>query len=338
MELCKKNRYYNLDVYKFVATIVIALIHFGHTNIVSPNMQIFVEYFFMVSGAFLAKSWMEKNDSPCRYALKRYLALMPLYFLFMCCYFILIFLKGVYKNDLSEFLYWGRHSVLSFLGLQVLGIKDYGHNFGATWFLSVLIVAGVIVYTLCYRVRTKREMALIIMAIVGYTYIFLNNGKVYCAWDSTHGILSNLDFIRGGADLCLGASIYILAINKTRIECASLIELLLFCSAFFISRFTEMTWVVLFMFAGSLYFGLRNSMFDNSFYKNKVIGKLTTLGYPIYLFHPLFVDFGIIQVIPIGNAVKVIIFLVLTFLAALGARKIVGLFSNLKKNLNISVK
>lgn len=60
METYEKNRFYNLDMYKCVATIVIALIHFGHTNIVSQNMQIFVEYFFMVSGVFWQKTGWRK--------------------------------------------------------------------------------------------------------------------------------------------------------------------------------------------------------------------------------------------------------------------------------------
>lgn len=272
---------------------------------------------------------MEKNDPPYKYILKRYLALMPLYLLFVCCYFILIFLKGLIKNDLSEFFYWIRHSALSFLGLQVLGINDYGHNFGATWFLSVLIVATAIIYTLCYIARTKSVTVLIIISMVGYSYIFLNNGKVYCAWDSTYGIISNMDFIRGLADICLGASLYILAIKKAKTDYASLIELLLFCSAFFISRFTEMTWTVLLLLSCSLYFGLRNPMCNNLFYKNKIIELLTLLGYPIYLFHPLLVDFGFIQAVPTTNTIKVIIFLILTFLIALSSRKVVKIFCKL---------
>ena len=137
------REFLNFNFYKIIATLYIALLHFGFWGVFTgnANMQIWVEYFYIIAGILLAKSYCEKGKEPLDYILNRLKRLLPGNVLFLLLYFILMAF-----HNYEDFLYCIKYVPLSVFGLQVFGIGEFGRCFGPTWYVSVLILCSFIIY------------------------------------------------------------------------------------------------------------------------------------------------------------------------------------------------
>lgn len=313
--------YYNFNFYKVIATFYIALLHFGVFGYFTgnSNMQIFVEYFFIVSGIMLAKSYDEKKRKPLTFIINRYKCLIPAYMLFTCFYFVLMYIKEV-----EEFAYWIKKAFLSFFCLQVLGIGDYGHNFGAVWYVSVLLICSFVLYTIVFVYEEKAKYIVGILCFLGLSYMYVYNGEIVAGWNSAYGIFSNRDVIRGFCDMSIGIILWNTLNEEREYKYAHIWEFVFFALATIFALFFYNLWIPFVMIIVSCYFGLRNRK-KCWCYENKVILFLNSIAYLIYLNHPLFVDYQLCNFVE-SRIMKVVIYILFIIIFAFLSNQLLRVF------------
>lgn len=295
-------------------------------------MAICAEFFFIVSGVLLALT-VEKNkyNNPINYIIHRYQRLWPQYIIYLPIYLTCIWISaGQIYREVSTLL-------LPILGLQILGIGDYAHNYGAVWYISVLIVCSYILFTLL-KYCNKLFIFLIGPALTffGYLYIFIENGSVFTGWDAARSVFSNLDFIRGFAGISLGIIIFYVAIfikENLKYELKSnLFEVGLYIAAIALAITKKSSWICLFLMAGVVFVSLLGCH-SNRFFSNRFVKGMEKISYSIYLNHALFVDFPNIFYIGITNRIArfIVFLLAVTIYSAIFSWIVSRLWENMKK-------
>lgn len=192
-----------LDFYRIIFTLIICLHHFQgtlDTKIISTG-YIGVEFFFILSGFFLYKSFKKNNNETAfQYTVKRIKRLYPEYILaFILCFILQMAQSGKEKSVDCIF-----QAISEITLMQNIGIFRGGFNY-PLWYLSVLIFAGYIVYELLKK--DKETFIKIISPItIVFTFSLLNFlGKGLENWDTVYGIY--LPLLRGFSDICIGVLI-----------------------------------------------------------------------------------------------------------------------------------
>lgn len=192
-----------LDFYRIIFTLIICLHHFQgtlDTKIISTG-YIGVEFFFILSGFFLYKSFKKNNNETAfQYTVKRIKRLYPEYILaFILCFILQMAQSG--KEKSVDFIF---QAISEITLMQNIGIFRGGFNY-PLWYLSVLIFAGYIVYELLKKDKETFSKIISPIAIV-FTFSLLNSmGKGLENWDTVYGIY--LPLLRGFSDICIGVLI-----------------------------------------------------------------------------------------------------------------------------------
>lgn len=144
-----------IDIYRLLFTIGICLMHFETAYFYSEN-RIFegcylgVEFFFVLSGYLLAKTFESKKYKNAEiYTLTRIKELMPYHICIIICFYIWYIWQMVLSTNGGEgiFLEVIRKGISFFYEVIFLHMfLPSGMVNGPTWYLSVLLVIGYAYY------------------------------------------------------------------------------------------------------------------------------------------------------------------------------------------------
>ena len=205
----------SIDGIRGVASIIIALFHFGQ---VYPIGDFFscgylpVELFFILSGFFLLGSMEQKiHINPLKDAWKRVKRLYPVYFIGTMS-LVLLYSFQWFGGDIASWLVSNPNYKVGLLAeltlLQATGISGFTYINYPAWYVSALILVT-IVLIFAYRFCNKRLFKLLIWtsAIIAYPILIFTN-----SYSISGGYLSNshvsVCILRSVAGLSLGAILY----------------------------------------------------------------------------------------------------------------------------------
>lgn len=301
MSFVRKARYIGeFDLWKLLFAFLIASLHSGYlpTNTENAYFQggsIGVEFFFLVSGFFLAKSSLHCNeysslpDETWHYVVRKFKGLYP-YMLFGFC-ISLIAKTLFYRQDLIQFIKNCANGTIELLFLKSAGIGDTFFN-TPTWYLSALFLSIMIAYPLLRKYKHTFSLIFapaIALFILGYLFQTYGNFRSPDTWCG----IFNKGFLRGFSEILIGIFCYEISsklsqvhftfLSKlifTIIEYAGLISIILYSN-------TKSYWdmdcpSLIFMAFAIIIMGSNNSIFS-TFWNNLPItpflGKFSLLFY-----------------------------------------------------------
>ena len=192
-KILQQKKYYGLNFWKVVMAILIVV---GHTFPRYAKGYIGVEFFFLTSGFLLYISFKNKNRNTWQFLEGRIRTLYP-------DYIIALFLLCVFGFSLGFLKFSGSNFIAEVLMIQNIGIVDGGLNY-PTWYVSVLMTAGIVVYVMLRKLNRKTynivSITLIITIICGY--IALCGGR-FEYWTNVAYVFCPIWF-RGFMELLLG--------------------------------------------------------------------------------------------------------------------------------------
>lgn len=195
-----------IPFWRVVFTYVVMVLHlfnqYGHWT----GWAIGVEFFFIVSGWLMAADIANKNRTPYEYTWHRIKRLYPEYLpAFLVSSGCLI----VFRNySMQDAIRWGGTiGVRELLCIHYWPWGDAPIANGVTWYISVLLLAGLFLYSLCkaFPAITK-EILIPLSIIIGLTYSYRRNGNLTV--DFYEGIFYHHWFVRGFLELGIGILLY----------------------------------------------------------------------------------------------------------------------------------
>lgn len=135
-----------IDIYKWIFTFLIIRLHQTYEN----RYYLAVDFFFIVSGFFVAKCFYTKNHSPWRYTICRIRDLYP--------YYILSFVIGMLIKEHTvklRFMLWHWPEVLCLQGVGFINSDDAWSYNSPSWYISTLIFVSHILYIILSKWREK---------------------------------------------------------------------------------------------------------------------------------------------------------------------------------------
>lgn len=303
--MCHRKQYSDkvnsIYIWRVIFTYMIAIYHFFNSYGFNPRFPLIQQFFFIVSGLLLAnEAENRKHASAIRYTVSRLKKLYPHYIFSFCislpvyiCFFIL-------KN--YSFL-----QILKILGSylwEVLMLDMIGLNLSQmvnvpTWYLSVLLLGGYLLYW--FLVNKKKVLLEILIPVYGVIYVSYMfrqyHGLPIVALDenATTGLWLNLPFCFGLFGMSIGVMLFYLGrvcrlkdrMERCNNRLFNMCECILMAGAIIICIFTggkETDFLVVAMLAA----GVLISFNRQSVRKNGYIMYLYKLCYPIYLNHNIF--------------------------------------------------
>lgn len=161
-----------IEFLRFLFMLIIILWHFGRINPFSHG-YIAVDFFFILSGLFLYKSYSKNKDSDAysytRHRCRRFY--LEYLIVFLMCFILKskIWIKG---GEITSTIV---HSISEIFLLHGVGIFHSGIN-PPTWYISVLLVGGFFLYSMLNinsKITLKFWIPLLVLCI--YTIIFNDN-------------------------------------------------------------------------------------------------------------------------------------------------------------------
>lgn len=189
----------SVELLRFLFICIICLWHYQGADGFFGRGYLAVEFFFVLSGMLLYRSFTSHTDvGTFDFTWRKFKRFWPEYFVVMCFLYICQVFTGRITlgiNTVNQF-------VSEMFMLQGVGLWQGGRNY-ALWYISVLLIGGAFVYGL---LRINRRLALSVVLpfviVCGYRYIlFYANGN-HIAFEST-GILP-LPVLRGVCEMSLG--------------------------------------------------------------------------------------------------------------------------------------
>lgn len=297
----KKNN--SIYVWRIVFTILIMVMHFNNmysevykNPYVTSGWYIAVEFFFIVSGFLLMVRVDDRKsigETAIQYTISRYKKLYPEYL------FALLVSWGVTSYLTKHGL---KLSILTLLGnweelflLQCIGLNRFPFMSNVTWYISVMIIAGFIIYYFVTNHRKIYTQFLLLMSIVViYSYLYRNNGGLDY-WIETENLWLNEGVFRGIMDMNIGVAIYSIykqaeKIKWSRVSKYIFLVLEMVCYGFVIIMSIrhggEYDFVLLAILAVAILLSFMNDFFEK-FHTSKGLKYVNELTYAMYLNHNL---------------------------------------------------
>jgi len=209
-----KNRNNSIEFFRFLFMLVLAVWHFELINIFKHGYLV-VEFYFILSGFLLYRSFLKRNIGTVRYTLKK----IKRFYLEYLIAFILIYSLNLYYMRFSfgalsiDYIFDNVIRILpELLFLQDMGIFKGGFNY-PLWYLSVLIVGGGLLYAMLNTgKRVTVNVILPVLVILVYTYLFSSDKPSLENWDIV-GCFP-LPLLRGMAGISIGILTYHIYINN----------------------------------------------------------------------------------------------------------------------------
>ena len=325
-----------IEFFRFYFMVWICLFHIW-TPFKTPHANFAVEFFFIIAGVFVYKSFLKGQTSPWKFAIKRFKRLFPAYFVGITLAYA-VFIVDSLKDSAS--INWPdlmMNYLPDSLMIQEIGAFYFPPVHAATWFVGVLFIGSLLIYA---ALAFNQKLALHILfpiAILGtYSLVFSNNLHLVDLF-ATESPLKGAVFLplaRGVAAMCLGVllasfnDICLPAGKHLLLDALSIIcIILLTIYGFFIQPFYESQMLILFcILAISL---LNPQSLFNKLFKGKIWKFLGGITYEMLLLHipcRFLINYAY-SLFPYYRNLWIIIYLMLTILTAyflkVGIRKIV---------------
>ena len=219
--LKQKTHYYNLDFCRFVFVLLIVNFHnFLHEDTLykrfsdidfyqkmhqmSSRAYIFVEFFFILSGFFLAHTFFTKKELTfSEFVKQKIVRLWPMLFFSLLCYYI------------TSLFQWGTfnfyNDVLHLLFLQSVGMELSWVNNGPAWFLSSLFWNSIFIFYLLKNYTLKNVNLFLAVAGMISLAAMVQFGQGSIAAIGPKTMINNLlptPFLRGFIGISLGYFLY----------------------------------------------------------------------------------------------------------------------------------
>ena len=236
-----KNFSYGINGLRGIATIVIALFHF---ELYFPIMKsgvfktgyIAVEFFFILSGFLIAKSYFEKNRKKLLPILKNKLKkLYPAYFIALISLIMVYSLKW-YNLNIISWMNDSNHAsnfIADILLLQGSGISNFNYINGPAWYVSALLLNIPLIIYILKKSETKYYPIIFgILSIALYSFFIIRDYSMTPNYFIAGFISSAI--LRGLAGISLGIfSYYIYKEYNSKVKnmngiLFNIIELILF--------------------------------------------------------------------------------------------------------------
>lgn len=280
----------NIEILRFIFTIMIALHHFYIYKIGwLEKGYIAVEFFFILSGYLLINS-CERNSSTNagEYTLHKIVRFYPHYFF---SFFIMSCVIVIEEFMNHEVTFGGLakmtiESLPEILMIQNIGIYGGGNNY-PVWYFSVLIVGGHILYFLINKYESLMiNFILPIVVMMGCTYIFLGNNVDM--WASVNGIY--IPFVRGIVDMSIGVISYKIGKKFINIKSWCFDFLYMICICLIIMLFATKEYYdnyFLIVFATMIICGFHDNIWLEKISKKiqRIVQRLSEIAFPIFLNH-----------------------------------------------------
>ena len=196
----------SIELLRYTFTFIIAVMHFWHNNFddawVLEGGYIAVDFFFMLSGLYLAQSMQKRDISPYMFTYNKWKKMFPIYGTSIA---VSVILQGFdsYKDVARRLIL----AVPDLLGVQLSGFYYPVYN-TILWYVSAMLIAGFFVASI---IRTKKtefyQYIAPLFILIGYSIIYHYTGNL----DATgkDGLFAiPLGLIRAVAGMCVGTLIY----------------------------------------------------------------------------------------------------------------------------------
>ena len=214
----KKTRNGEIDFLRFIFMLIIVLLHL--TEGICPQGNISVEFFFTLSGFLMARHAERIAESGSmttdKIADETWVFLKGKVSSFYRYYFFSFVLVVLYNLIL---LHKGLMTIIKnlFSSIPTLSLTFFALNYdtvsfyvGATWYLSAMLIAMLILYPILlrnYRFAVKIVFPLIAIFLLGYEQAV--NGTIYY-WKEWAG-LTRFGILRAISDISFGGALYYLS-------------------------------------------------------------------------------------------------------------------------------
>ena len=194
----------SIEFFRFFFMLDICIAHLGNTGL--QHGYIGVEFFFLLSGALLYRSFLKDSTvSGIDYTLKKFRRFFPK---MAAALFVTVLLDiFAYRGAGAD---WWIHYVLSLLSnlLLIQNLGFYPHAIiGVTWYLSVLLIAGFFIWNM---LSLKKEFIISIvfpiLTVLLYTYLFSRYTILNLYNEGADGFF-HAPLLRGFAAMCIGVLI-----------------------------------------------------------------------------------------------------------------------------------
>lgn len=201
-----KNKTVCIEALRFVFMVVIAVWHFSRINPFTHG-YIAVDFYFLLSGYLLYGSYVRHKYDALKYTVEKLKRFYPEYiFVFVIAFLMKLNLLLRDSDAVTLFL----NAIPEGLMINSVGVFGGGVN-PASWYVSVLMVGGGIIYAILYcSKKVALGVVFPLFVLLAYTSILGINGSLEqfsSDWFITQSLL------RGMAGMALGA---VLAAFKER--------------------------------------------------------------------------------------------------------------------------
>ena len=298
----------SIPFWRIVFTLLIIMLHSGYTE----GGYIGVEFFFLVSGFLLAKSYYgDKLTSVKQYVQKRILRLYPMYLLSIVIFIALLSTLDFTSSDFTirEYFVNVLDNIVanwrSVLMLQLFGDGAIIINSPAWYVVALFWVA--LIYYILMKVLPKKAFVVVVtvtsVAVLVCCFIFIGHLDL---WENKTLYVSQGVF-RAYAEIGLGILIYIIKealekkirINKKAALVVELIGYIAVLVAITFTKHTRLDFVLLMIMA--LCVLLSFTEHKGAFFHNKVVTTISGYTYGTYMNHSVFVVLLMIFAVPFDN-------------------------------------
>ena len=193
----------DIELLRFIAAVAIMLYH-SKFYLDLPRLRlgggwIFVEFFFMLTGYFTARHFIEKDNtvSPWAYTLKRFKKIFIYFSIALAAIYSIEFLHLIFISEKISALKLTAVFPLELCYLSPLGLFDV--QLGNAWYLAAMFWSLPLV---CYLLIKKKSFTL---QFLSWTVPFLFYGFVGIHIRTQAGII---DILRGFSCILLGVFVY----------------------------------------------------------------------------------------------------------------------------------
>lgn len=293
-----------LELYRFVFSLIIALLHFRSGSLFGERSTAFyggylaVDFFFIVSGYFLAQSFFKdsqtnttnntKEEKMSKFLYKKFLHLYPAFFASLC---ISAAIKIFIFHDLSikEMIKYGVWEALMLTGLGFPSAVS-----GIFWFVSALFISSFVVYWLVLSFKhIFLRFGSITLALIIYSQIYQQVGHIDIGL--TYGPLMTWGTWRGIAGLSVGCFLFYMKYEtKTNFKFLNLIpnyiitctEIFLFVTVITVmwgTRRDIKDFIMIFILSILVLFAVSEKSGFSNILNNNISSYLGKMSYGIYV-------------------------------------------------------
>lgn len=303
---CKKARFNNIDLLRFIGALIIVLFHiitgikFYYQQEILSILKLadkihwgfmWVDFFFIVSGFFLFYTTDFKKPT-YKFVLKKLIRLLPVLIFALVCYKLL---------SLFNFLCWQKYiNIYTFTLLSNIGLtaNNTMGNLHSTWFISSLFW-GYLFYFYLKQLLNEKWFNFIVAILVFFSYIYLTNTTFHPPLVNNNFICAGMMRVFGG--LGLGYFIHMF-IKVYKPECKNIFHKLLFTvsegyilfNCIYITVFYKIPFdnlsIAILLFASLITIFLLKQGLISQIINNKVGSYLGRYAYSIIVTHIIIFD------------------------------------------------